>query len=73
MVRDQRVLSISVVRPRPREKWGEAVKAVGVLKPDRTVAESEIIESCKANLAGFKCPEFVDFVEALPKTGSGKI
>jgi len=57
----------------PDEKWGEAVKAVVVLRPRQTVTEREIIEFCRGNLAGYKCPKSIDFVDALPKTGSGKI
>lgn len=57
----------------PDEKWGEAVKAVVVLRPRQTATEREIIEFCRGNLAGYKCPKSIDFVDALPKTGSGKI
>lgn len=55
------------------EKWGEAVKAVIVLKDGITVEENEIIDFCKARLAHFKAPKSVDFVTDLPKTGTGKI
>jgi acyl-CoA synthetase (AMP-forming)/AMP-acid ligase II len=57
----------------PDPKWGEAVKAVVVLKPGQTVTEGEIIQYCKENMARFKAPKSVDFVSELPKTGSGKI
>ena len=57
----------------PHPKWGEAVKAVVVLKPGQTVTEEEIIQYCKENLARFKAPKSVDFVSEIPKTGSGKI
>ena len=57
----------------PDEKWGEAVKAVVVLGADQTATEREIIEFCRESLAGYKCPKSIDFVDALPKTGSGKI
>jgi len=57
----------------PDEKWGEAVKAVVVLKPSETAGEDEIIEFCKENLASYKAPKSVDFIDELPKTGSGKI
>jgi long-chain acyl-CoA synthetase len=57
----------------PDEKWGESVKAVLVLKNGMKATEEEIIEHCKANLAGYKKPKSVEFRENLPMTGSGKI
>ena len=57
----------------PDPKWGEAVKAVVVLKQGHQATEKEIIQHCKKQIAGFKAPKSVDFVEELPKTGSGKI
>lgn len=57
----------------PDPKWGEAVKAVVVLKPGHQATEDEIIQHCKKQIAGFKAPKSVDFVPELPKTGSGKI
>ncbi|NIQ37563.1 MAG: long-chain-fatty-acid--CoA ligase [Proteobacteria bacterium] len=57
----------------PDEKWGEAVKAVVVLKEGEKVPEKGIIDFCKADLAHFKCPKSIDFVDSLPRTGSGKI
>ena len=57
----------------PDPKWGEAVKAVVVLRPGREATEEDIIEYCKKEIAGFKSPKTVDFVQELPKTGSGKI
>ncbi|RLB11349.1 MAG: hypothetical protein DRG39_04320, partial [Deltaproteobacteria bacterium] len=57
----------------PDEHWGEAVKAVVALKEGHSATEKEIIEFCKNHLAHYKAPKSVDFVNALPKTGSGKI
>ena len=57
----------------PDPKWGEAVKACVVLKPGKKATQEEIIAFCKANLAGYKAPKTVDFLDALPRTGSGKI
>jgi acyl-CoA synthetase (AMP-forming)/AMP-acid ligase II len=54
-------------------KWGEAVKAVLVLKPGETATEEEIIRYCKERIARYKAPKSVDFISELPKTGSGKI
>jgi fatty-acyl-CoA synthase len=44
-----------------------------VLKPGMAATESEIIEFCRANMAHFKCPKAVSFVDALPRTATGKI
>ncbi len=57
----------------PDEKWGEAVKAVVVLKPGQQVSGAEIIAFCKERIAHYKAPKSVDFIDALPRTGSGKI
>ena len=57
----------------PDAHWGEAVKACVVLKEGCVVTEKEIISYCRNDLAGYKAPKSVDFLEALPKTGSGKI
>jgi len=57
----------------PDPKWGEAVKAVVVLKPGVRASEDEIIRYCKSCIAGYKTPKSVDFVDEMPKTGSGKI
>ena len=57
----------------PDEKWGEAPAAIVVLKPGETASESEIIEFCRTNLAHFKCPRSVSFVDTLPRTATGKI
>ncbi len=57
----------------PDPKWGEAVKGVIVLKPHQKATEREIIQFCKDRIAHYKAPKSIDFVEALPRTGSGKI
>jgi len=57
----------------PDEAWGEAIKAVVVLKPGAQAAEKDIIDLCKANLASYKKPQSVDFVTSLPRTGAEKI
>lgn len=57
----------------PDEKWGELVTAIVVLKDGATATEQEIIAMSRNNLAGFKTPKRVVFVDELPKTVSGKI
>lgn len=57
----------------PDERWGEAIKAVVVLKEGRRATAEELMAHCRERLARYKCPRSVDFVAALPRTGSGKI
>jgi acyl-CoA synthetase (AMP-forming)/AMP-acid ligase II len=57
----------------PDERWGEAIKAVVVLKPGQRTTAEELIAHCQERLARFKCPRSVEFIAALPRTGSGKI
>ncbi len=57
----------------PDDKWGEAVKAIVVMKPGRKATASDIIGFTRERIAGFKTPKSVDFIEALPRNASGKI
>lgn len=57
----------------PDEVWGEAVKAVVVLKPGATTTADEIIAFVGERLAGYKKPKSVDFVAELPKSAYGKV
>jgi long-chain acyl-CoA synthetase len=58
----------------PDDRWGEAVHAVVMRKPGAAVTETEIIEFCKARIAGYKCPSSVKIQdEMLPLSGAGKI
>ena len=57
----------------PDEQWGEAVKAVVVLKPGATLTEAQVIAYCAEYLAGFKKPRSVDFIDELPKNPNGKV
>jgi len=57
----------------PDKEWGEAVKAVVALKPGTAATEHELMEFCKARLAGYKKPRSIDFIDELPKNAAGKI
>jgi long-chain acyl-CoA synthetase len=57
----------------PDAHWGERVHAVVVLKPGMSAEAQELSDFCRRHIAGFKIPRSVEFVDALPKTGSGKI
>jgi fatty-acyl-CoA synthase len=66
------ILEAAVI-PVPDEKWGEVPKALVVFKPNAAATEPELIDFCRARLAHYKCPRSFEFVESLPKTGTGKI
>ena len=58
----------------PDAQWGEAVKAICVLREGTAASADEIIAFCRGRIAGYKIPKSVDFSkEQLPKTGPGKI
>jgi fatty-acyl-CoA synthase len=66
------VYEVAVI-PIPDERWGEAPKALVVLKPGTQATENELLEFCRGRLAHYKCPRSVEFMDALPRTGTGKI
>ncbi len=57
----------------PDDEWGEAVKAVVVMKPGECATEGEIIDTARTHLASYQKPRSVDFVDSLPKAPTGKI
>ena len=57
----------------PDKRFGQIVKAFVVIKPSAEVTEEEIVELCKKNLAGYKKPRLVEFVNELPKNLIGKV
>jgi long-chain acyl-CoA synthetase len=57
----------------PDEYRGETVKAFVSLKPGATVTEEELIAFCKQQMAAYKYPRSIQFVDDLPKTTTGKI
>ncbi len=57
----------------PSVEWGQIVKAYVVLRPGEKVTAKELIDFCRTRLASFKCPESIEFIDALPKNPLGKI
>ena len=60
----------------PNEDFGEEVKAVVELAPGHTAGEETagtLMAFAKANLAGYKVPRSVDFIDALPRLPTGKL
>jgi fatty-acyl-CoA synthase len=72
LYRHPAVLECAVIGA-PSEKWGETPKAIIVLRPGQSATEEEIIAFSREHLAHFKCPTSVEFVDALPRTATGKL
>ena len=57
----------------PDSRWGEAVKAIVVLRSGQTASAEEIVAYARPRIAGYKLPKSIDFVAALPRNPSGKV
>ena len=57
----------------PDKKWGEIGKACVVLRPGADITEEELLAYLRENLAGYKVPKSVTFMDALPLSGMSKI
>ncbi len=57
---------------KPDDKYGEEVVAF-IVKNDESLTESKIVEFCKSNMAWYKCPKSIFFLDELPKNSVGKI
>ncbi len=57
----------------PDPQWGEAMKAIVALAPGQSASGEELIAFCKDNIASYKKPKSIDFVDELPKNNYGKI
>lgn len=66
------VANVAVVGA-PDERWGETVCAVVVPRPGSTIDADDIIDHCRASLAGYKRPRRVAIVSELPTNSSGKV
>lgn len=55
------------------ERWEEVGRAIITLKPDQGLTETEIYTHCEANLARYKHPRSIRFVQALPRNATGKV
>jgi fatty-acyl-CoA synthase len=57
----------------PDERWGEAGMAIVVVRSGKTLSEDAIIEHCRQNLAKYKVPKKVVFIDVLPRNAAGKV
>jgi len=57
----------------PDDRWGEAVKAVVVLKPDAPFDPAEVTRFLRTRIAGYKLPRSFDVITQLPRNASGKV
>ena len=57
----------------PSAQWGETGMAIIAVKPGHAITEAEIHAHCQKNLARFKRPHQIKFVDALPRNATGKI
>ncbi|MGB3471939.1 MAG: AMP-binding protein, partial [Erythrobacter sp.] len=57
----------------PDKQWGEAVKAFVVLKPGAQLSREEITARFKAQIAGYKRPRYIEFVDHIPRDPLGKM
>ena len=66
------VLEVAVVG-RPDDRWGEVPVAFVVLQPNTAATADELVEHCRGQLARFKVPKEISFLDALPRNPSGKV
>ena len=57
----------------PDDRWVEVGRAIVVLKDGASLAEAEVINHCRANLARFKVPQSVVFIDEIPHNATGKV
>lgn len=57
----------------PHDDFGEQVLAICEINPDSEPEQDELLEFCRAELAGFKLPRQIKFVEELPRNPMGKV
>ena len=57
----------------PSDEWGESIHAFVVLKAGQEVSAEDLTAHCRELIANYKCPRSIDFVDALPISGAGKV
>ncbi len=72
LYRHPKILEVAVVG-KPDPQWGENVHAVVALKEGEKATEQEIIDYCRGQIASFKKPKSISFVNRLPRSPAGKV
>ena len=72
MLRHERVAQVAVIGV-PDDRLGEVAKAFVVLEPGPAIDPAGIIEWARAEMANFKVPRFVEFIDELPVNATGKV
>jgi fatty-acyl-CoA synthase len=57
----------------PDARWGEIGKAIVAVKPGQVLTAEQILDHCRENLARYKLPRTIEFVDALPRNATGKV
>jgi acyl-CoA synthetase (AMP-forming)/AMP-acid ligase II len=57
----------------PHARWGEAITVFAIARPGETIVEADVLGQVRERLSPFKCPKALIFVEAFPKTATGKV
>jgi HIP---CoA ligase len=72
MLRHPALAQVAVIGV-PDERLGEVAKAFVILRPGQVLTEQELIAWCRDQMANYKVPRFVRFVESLPLNATGKV
>jgi fatty-acyl-CoA synthase len=65
-------VSQSAVIGIPHHKWGEAIKALVVLRPGQNATAQELIDRVAQRKGSFQAPKTVEFIDSIPQTPVGK-
>jgi acyl-CoA synthetase (AMP-forming)/AMP-acid ligase II len=57
----------------PDARWGERIHAVVVVSGDSDATADQLRDFCRSRLAEYKVPQAIEFVDALPVSGAGKV
>ena len=71
--RPKRALFPGWIKQLTHNRWVPAVLAVVALKDGKSATAEDIITHCRSLIANYKCPRQVEFRDALPLSGAGKI